>query len=158
MRFSAALSLALLVGCQSGTGDGVHCTTELNTGVFVELSDAVTGAPISGATLTLRDGKQYRETMQEVQSKPTAEYIGATDVAGNFDLSISAEGYDPDTRSGIDVRWDECDLLTQKLQIRLTPMATARPHPVIVVIDNGIEGAETQSWRVWHDSRKTIRD
>ncbi len=127
MKILPALLLSLLASCSNSGGDDDHvCTADLKTGVIVTLSDATTGAPIDGATLVLTAGR-YQETMQQVANVPDAVYMGATTRPDTYDLSISAAGYNPDSRSEIEVLERHCEMLIMRFDIALTPAPPNAP-------------------------------
>ena len=108
MRRSKTMALtlaALLVGaCGGGGTEDLGCTGDARAGIGVVLRDAVTTAPIEGATLTLREG-DYVETLWELSP---GEYSGALERAGVYGLTLEAEGYESDSREDIVVTTDGC--------------------------------------------------
>ena len=114
----ALLSL-LLAGlpftfCQN---DGIICTAEWVSGVTVNLTDAATGEPITGATLTLTEG-DYTETMENPGS---GFYSGAGERPGTYTLTIGATGYESQTRTDLVVHDAPCHVIPVELDIALTP-------------------------------------
>lgn len=93
------------------------CTLEFVYGVQVELTDAETGEPVSDATLVLTEGT-YTETMEEIMP---GQYVGAGERKGTYDLTVEAEGYNSESRSGIEVDADLCHVIPVRLEIELTP-------------------------------------
>ncbi len=107
-----------LGGCViNGLDLGAPCTNLYAYGVNVTLTNAVTGAPIDNATLTLTEG-DYTETMQLV---PTGDYVGAGERAGTYTLTASAPGFQPQTINNIVVTADRCHVRGVHLNIALQP-------------------------------------
>ncbi len=99
--------------------DGTPCTTLFAYGVNVTLTDAVSGDPIDGATLTLTEGT-YTEVMQAFPTGP-GEYVGAGERAGTYTLVATAPGYQSQTIENIVVTADECHVRGVHLNVTLQP-------------------------------------
>lgn len=101
--------------CIDRTPDGRVCTDLFAYGVSAQVTDAVTGQPITNATLTLRDG-DYTEVMQAF---PTGDFVGAGERPGTYTLTIDVPGATSDTVTGIVVRSDECHVIGVALDVRV---------------------------------------
>ena len=110
---TALLSVAALVGCVLEA----PCTDLFAYGVNVTLTNAVTGEPVSNATLTLAEGS-YTEVMQSI---PTGDYVGAGERAGTYTLTATAPGFQPQTISDIVVTADRCHVQGVHLDVALQP-------------------------------------
>ncbi len=95
----------------------VACTAIFVSGVNVSLTNIQTGAPISGATLTLTEGS-YNETLQELQP---GQYTGAGERAGTYSLIVATDGFGTETRDNIFVDADQCHVIPVTLDITMTP-------------------------------------
>ena len=100
--------------CQN---DGIICTAVWTAGVTVDLTDAVTGTTIAGATLTLTDD-DYTETMED---HGEGYYSGAGERPGTYTLTIQATGYETQTHTDLVVQDAPCHVIPVELNITLTP-------------------------------------
>jgi len=127
MRITMSLLLTTVVfrGCPSiiivpddGTLPGGRaCTTVFVYGLNVTVTDAETGAAITGATLTLTDESQpYTEILDEVRS---GVYVGAGERPGQYTLIAEAPGYKPQTIAGIVITADECHVIPVQIQVAM---------------------------------------
>ena len=116
-------TLPLLTGCppkddlDSGEpGDpGIDCSADAHASVLVRLADG-SGAAISGATVTWEAGTG-REDCQEMT---TGEYVCGWEVAGSLSIVAEADGYLPGEVE-VDVEADECHVLTETVELVLSP-------------------------------------
>ncbi len=113
-----ALAGIPLQGC-FGIG-GRACTAVFIYGVNASVTDAETGAAVSGATLTLTEG-DYSEIMEEVSSG-SGQYVGAGERAGTYALTIAADGYASQMIENIVVEGDECHVTGVTRELALTPI------------------------------------
>ena len=93
------------------------CPPVVLPGIRVDLTNAQTGSPISGATLTLTEGG-YAETMQE--SGPGV-YLGAFGRSGTYSLSVQADEFDGLTRDDLQTNADQCGVVTTAYSVQLQP-------------------------------------
>ena len=96
----------------------VLCSTQFVYGVNVAVTDATTGDPIDGATLTLTEG-DYVEVMEELAS---GSHIGAGERSGTYSLVAEAEGFETVTMDRIVVAADECHVISVSLAIEMDPL------------------------------------
>ena len=102
------------------------CTGILMPGVVVAVRDSITGQPIAG---------HARGTVRQdsfVDSLRTASYSsvdgtilslqGAHERDGTYDVFIMSPGYAPWLMTGVQVRRDECHVVTVYLVARLKPI------------------------------------
>ena len=116
----AMLALQGLAACGGGGGadDPVVCVPISRPGVVVFLTDAGTGAPIEGATITLTEGT-YEAT---VQAGDPGIYAGAFNRAGVYELIAEAPNYQTAYRSDIVVLdRGACDVVTATVDVELEP-------------------------------------
>ena len=126
MRIPVSLRLILLltVACHGRT-DPLICTAVAEPAVVVELRDAVTLAPIVGATAILSEGA-YSETMFE---GPDALYSGGFERPGTYQVDITATGFAAVTRAGITAPAGPCGPVTQNVTIDMQP----NPAPAFLI-------------------------
>jgi hypothetical protein len=112
--------ISLLPNCSQFFPDNRGCTQVYVYGVNVTLTDAETGEPITGATLTLRDG----DYVEVLEAFPTGdgEYAGAGERAGTYELTIAKVGYETQVIEDIVVTADECHVEGVHLDIELVPL------------------------------------
>ena len=118
MRWILALSAVLILGCPLPPlfpDDDVFCTEVFVYGVNLSLADS-SGAPISGATVTLTEG-EFSETMEDVGA---GSYVGAGERAGTYEMQVEAEGFTGQTISGITVNEDVCHVIPVVREVTLT--------------------------------------
>ncbi len=96
---------------------GTPCTALFAYGVNATVTDAVTGASIANATLTLTESG-YTEVMQPF---PTGDYVGAGERAGTYTLTATAPGYQSRTITDIVVTADECHVRGVHVDVQLQP-------------------------------------
>lgn len=94
------------------------CTPVILDGLSVTLTDAETGAPISGATLTLTEG-EFSEVMRELNA---GQYVGASERAGTYRLTIEADGFSPRTEENIVVTANVCHVNPVTLPLNLSAL------------------------------------
>jgi len=110
------LSVLPLASCDALPG-GIACTALYAYGVSATVTDAVTGAAIDNATLTLTDGS-FQQVMQHFQG---GDYVGAGERAGTYTLSAAASGLQTQTINDIVVTADICHVRGVHLNIKLQP-------------------------------------
>lgn len=117
-RYSTILAL-MCGGCFDGN---VACTDMFAYGVNVTLTDADTGEPVTGATLTLTEG-DYTEVMDELEE---GSFAGAGERAGTYSLVVEVAGFETVTIGDITVDEDECHVIPVSRAIELT---ATQPNP-----------------------------
>ncbi len=97
-----------VVGCTPGAPvDDIACTEIFVYGVNVTVTDADSGDPVLGATLTLtEDG--FSETLIEMSD---GAYAGAGERAGTYTLTVDANDFVSQTIENIVVTEDECHVI-----------------------------------------------
>jgi len=96
---------------------GIPCTLIYAYGLSATVTNALTGAGIDNATVTLVDGA-YQETMQ---SAPGGNFIGAGERAGIYTLTASAPGFQTKTLDSIVVTADLCHVHGEHVDVMLQP-------------------------------------
>ena len=116
-------------------------TLEAVFGVNMSLTDEA-GAPVSGPTLTLRDG-DYEETMTELAP---GNYAGAVERTGTYDFTIEAENFATITLPELSVHPGECHVTSVARNLVLPPPGTgitgvmlAGPQCPVIGPDTGSE-------------------
>jgi hypothetical protein len=120
MRILTVVLLASGLPVLSCLSNGKVCTTLYAYGLSVQLTDASTGQPITGATLTLSDG-DYQEVMIAFPG-PAGNYAGAGERAGTYTLVVTAQGYQSKTVDSIVVTANECHVIGVHLDVQLQPV------------------------------------
>ncbi len=132
-------ALAAAAGC--GLFRSGACTLEAVFGVNISLTDEA-GAPVTGATLTLRDGA-YEEVMNELGP---SNYAGALERAGNYDLTVEADNLATVTLQDLSVLAGEYHVTPVARNVVLPPPGTgitgimlAGPQCPVISPDTGNE-------------------
>jgi len=116
------LTIGLLMMLPATAGCGLAfpgaCTLEAVYGVNVSLTDTA-GEPITDAVLVLTDGN-YQETMEELRP---GDYAGAVERAGEYSLSIDADGFDPVMLEGLTVSAGRCHVVPVSRNVVLTSIS-----------------------------------
>lgn len=94
---------------------GVICTLEARSALLVRPVDASTGAPIRGATVRVTTG-DFSENLAEFDGA----YSGAHERAGTYTIVVSHPDYQQWQRAGVVVEEDECHVITEEVDARLT--------------------------------------
>ena len=113
-----SIAFACLSACSTEWRSFPGCPPVVLPAVEVNLTNAQTGAPISGATLTLIDG-EYSETLQESGS---GAYLGAFGRSATYTLMIQAEGFTQATLEALEAASDECGVVTSAYPVQLDPV------------------------------------
>ncbi len=117
MRTISAVVGITLAGCTlGGPNGGVVCTDIFVYGVNVTVTDAESGDPVSGATLTLTEG-DFSETLIEINA---GAYAGAGERAGTYTLTVDASDFVSQTIQSIVVTEDECHVIPVSRDVVLT--------------------------------------
>ncbi|MYB05748.1 MAG: hypothetical protein F4Y24_05275 [Gemmatimonadetes bacterium] len=119
-RFAIVLSALLVHGCD--LFPIVVCTDQLVYGIEVTVRDSTTGELLtSDPTGVLTDGV-YRETMEAIGP---GSLWGAPERPGTYDIEITAQGYRPWNRQGVEVVMDRdgCHVETVELEARMVALA-----------------------------------
>ena len=103
-----ALVTAGLAACAVVEPD-VACTGEFVYGLHVTAVDSTTGAPV----LEGLAGVATREGVPEDMVIFENQLFGAGETPGVYQASVTADGYLPWSRSGVEVTEDECHVLTE---------------------------------------------
>ncbi len=119
MRLLFIVCCLFLASCSSDDGgESVEvCTTELVFGLRVVVTDATSGNPLSGVTVTAREGDTFTEVLAE--SEAAGVYLGAAERAGAYTIVIELEGFQTVVTETIFVEEDECHVITQSLSFTL---------------------------------------
>jgi predicted lipoprotein with Yx(FWY)xxD motif len=118
-RTVAATMLAMLAGCEIGTG----CDAIAKPAVRVTVHDARTGAAIAaGTTIVVSDGA-FRDSIvvtdrADVNGYP---YGLAIERAGTYTVTVRKAGYEDWTRTGVRAERGRCNVATATLAVRLQP-------------------------------------
>lgn len=112
------LIVLVLLGCNQN--DDVACTMEARAGLNVTVKDAATNNYMGiGTTVVATDGN-YSETLEYMEGIiPT--FAGAWERAGNYILTVSAEGYVTFVSETITVTSDECHVIPRQVEVLLQP-------------------------------------
>ncbi len=120
MRIMWGISLIVgiaVLGCTpSDPTGGIACTEIFVYGVNVTVTDADSGDPVLGATLTLTED-EFTETLIEMSD---GAYAGAGERAGTYTLTVAASGFASQTIDNIVVTEDECHVIPVSRDVALT--------------------------------------
>lgn len=115
------LGAALLSACASrgGQDDGIVCTLEARSSFAVTVVDAVTGENLApDATVRVTDGS-FSQMLEAMAG--TGVYGGVYERPGTYTVVVSHPGYQQWQRAGVEVESDECHVITEQVEARLTP-------------------------------------
>ena len=97
----------------------VRCTEEARPGVLVTLTDAATGEPISGATMTLTEDGFEWILVESSSSIIPGVYSGVSERPGIYTLNVRADGYHEVVREDIVVEADICHVQTASIEVQM---------------------------------------
>lgn len=123
MRHRLALTaLLLLVPACSSRGEPVDpeqpnvvCTMEARSALAVTVLDATSGARVTGATVRATT-VDFSEELTEFDGV----YSGAYERAGTYTIVVSHPDYQQWQRAGVVVGEDECHVITERVEARVT--------------------------------------
>ena len=121
MRGSIAIAALVLCAACSSRGEtpepepGVICTREARSALAVTVVDDATGARIDGATVRVTDG-EFAENLNSFDGM----YSGVYERAGTYTIVVSHPDYRQWQRAGVVVQRDECHVITEEVEARLT--------------------------------------
>lgn len=109
------LGLATLSLTACGALDPVICTLEARPGLRIEVFDAVDGAPVAVglAGYAVQDSATHDLAVRE------NHVYGLWEAAGTYAAVLTAPGYRPWLRSGIEVTEGECHVKTVDLRAEM---------------------------------------
>ena len=109
----------LIVILQACGGDLV-CTTDIRSGVIIDVYEEDGSEPICGFDLELIDG-EYIESYNSPDLSPcqSFRFRGAIERPGTYQFVISKAGYQTYASEEFTLRSDGCHVITQNFQIRL---------------------------------------
>jgi hypothetical protein len=125
-RHLLLLGLAGLLGsgCTLLTDDGRACPANIVVGHIVGVRDSVTGVAAGrGAFVGAREGA-YSELLQflgDVIPTDSLTFVGATERAGTYLITVTKAGYLTWVRTGVRVVADECHVHPVTVEVRLQP-------------------------------------
>ena len=121
MRTFLTLSLLAIAAC-GGRGESeepdqpdVVCTMEARSALLVTVLDAHTGVRVHGATVRATT-VDHAENLAEFDG----QYSGAHERAGTYTVVVSHPDYQQWQRAGIVVERDECHVISEQVEARLT--------------------------------------
>lgn len=110
---TAALGLSVLNAC------GSDCDAALRWSIVAHVRDANTGAEICGASGVAQDGP-YQEDLT-CFGAPSCSCNGVSERLGTYQVTISAPGYQPSTKTVIVDDSDACHVETVHPEFELNP-------------------------------------
>jgi hypothetical protein len=135
----------LMAGLLAGVGPGCvlevedppepGCTDEARAGLMITVVDAWNGRIPIPATITLTDGS-YTETVgPDTLGGEQGLYAAAWERPGVYDIQVSSPGYGLVIIEDVEVRADECHVITEQLEVPLQPVL---PPPCTPSIEPGL--------------------
>lgn len=124
---SAALAVLtpLLTACLDNPF-GVTCTTEAVPALHVVVSDARTGAFVSGGYTVVARAGAFADSVSVPEDggwwDPARGVSLAHERAGRYEVAVRKAGYAEWGRNGVRVTRDECHVRTVRLEARLEPL------------------------------------
>ena len=124
----AVICCAFLVSCggddNADVDPGVVCPNVALAGFEIRVANAASGTPLSGVTITAREGSTFEEVLAEVAAVP-GFYRGVLEREGSYILVIELDCFQTIITETISVTRDNdpCDtLLTNSLTYSLTEL------------------------------------
>jgi hypothetical protein len=115
-----AVALFSIVSCEDDPADPVVCTTEFVYGLEIVLLDSETGGPTGlGTIAVITDGDYEERALCEDRGPLGVAAVAAGERAGNYDITIDAEGYQVWTRENVRVTADKCHVRTVRVTAEL---------------------------------------
>jgi len=121
--FVAAFVAACVAACQvpdtsAPRGGGIACTAIAVAGLNVTVLDSATLASVAGAKVVARSVTD--SFADSTASAFSGTYALAYEHAATYTVTVSAAGYVTQSRSGIVVGKDQCHVIPQQVQVRLS--------------------------------------
>ncbi len=106
---------------------GIACTADIRHGLEVRVINASTSANISCislGTITDMGVVGYTESLDNSSCSTQAlgSLVGAFERPGLYSIEVSAPGFITSRLDNILINSDECHVLTEQLEVRLTPI------------------------------------
>lgn len=116
----------LLAACPGNPFAGKECTTEAVPALQVVVSDARTGAPVSGGYTVVARAGTFVDSVTVPENggwwDPTQGVSLAREHAGRYEVTVRKAGYAGWRRTGVVVTRDECHVRTVRLDAWLEPL------------------------------------
>ena len=100
---------------------------EARAGIVVEIRDAMTDAYVADQATAIVSEGGFRDSLRVFDRVRVGEdFVGTTrggahERAGTYAVEVTAPGYSPWVRAGVQVRRDDCHVRTVSLVARLQP-------------------------------------
>jgi len=121
---AVAIVAVVLEGCGVIGGPRV-CPDEVKPGIRLEVVSAVDGTPQAHSAKATAIGEDGSVTMFEGSPIPAPEdariLTGGVPGAGQYMVEVEKDGFEPWTRSGVQVRSNNCGLMTTEVLVELVP-------------------------------------
>lgn len=116
-KLTLFLLFIVSMSCNNSDDDIILCTEVYVYGLSITVLDATNQQLIGdAATVIATDGNYIEELMFFSES-----FAGAGERAGNYIVTVSAEGYETYTSQTITLLENECHVIPQSFTISLTP-------------------------------------
>ena len=83
----------------------------------MRVTDQVTGAPIAAADVEAVEGT----FIEKLMPNGDGTYQGAYERVGTYDVTVNQSGYMPATIHPVEVKSDDCHVITRTIDVMLTP-------------------------------------
>ncbi|MCX5765873.1 MAG: carboxypeptidase-like regulatory domain-containing protein [Gemmatimonadetes bacterium] len=117
MAGAVVAGAATACGKRDVTPPGVVCALYAAAGLNVTVTDSVSGAPVSGATVVAVGRNGARNDSTITGSGGTAALL--YEAPGSFDVTVRLTGYTTWSRAGIAIAKDVCHVIPVSLGARL---------------------------------------
>ncbi|MBV1922829.1 MAG: carboxypeptidase-like regulatory domain-containing protein [Flavobacteriaceae bacterium] len=115
--FLTLLLFCSLISCNNSDDDEILCTEVYIYGLNIMVFDSSNQQLIGDtATVTATDGNYSEELMFFTES-----FSGAGERAGDYIVTVTAEGYETYTTQTITLLEDECHVIPQSFNVQLIP-------------------------------------
>ena len=108
--------VAPLSGCGEGFGDA--CDNVAVSSALVQVLDEF-GDPVVGADVRYQPADGMDQSCEELGAEP-GQYVCGYEVPGSMTITVDALGFEV-AQIEVDVQSDECHVITEEVELMLTP-------------------------------------
>lgn len=113
---------AVLTGACLDVANPNGCTAVVVYGLTIAVTDSVTGQPAAAEASAVARSGSYEELLTPIPGN-SLHLVGAAERAGVYEVTITKDGYQPWTRSGVTVQAGVCHVTPAAFDAKLQPVA-----------------------------------